>query len=68
MPVCITYIYLGLELQTTTKALETERVKGAQLKRDMEGLRRKSITEQEKAARLVTAVLYCTLCRHNTGI
>ena len=43
-------------LSTTKKELETERGKVAQLKRDMEGLKRKSKAEQEKAARLVFAL------------
>ena len=40
-------------LNSTKKELETEKGKVAQLKRDMEGLKRKSKAEQEKAARLV---------------
>lgn len=41
------------QLSTTAKELENEKGKVAQLKRDMEGLKKKSKAEQEKAARLV---------------
>lgn len=44
------------QLSSTAKELENEKGKVAQLKRDMEGLKKKSKAEQEKAARLVTTL------------
>ena len=48
-----TNYYAAHLLNSTKKELETERGKVAQLKRDMEGLKRKTKAEQEKSARLV---------------
>ena len=45
--------YAAHLLNSTKKELETERGKVAQFKRDMEGLKRKTKAEQEKAVRLV---------------
>ena len=41
------------QLSSVKRELETERGKVAQLKRDVEGLKKKSKADQEKAARLV---------------
>ena len=47
------FIHTAQQLNATTKELENEKGKVAQIKRDMEGLKKKSRAEQEKAARLV---------------
>ena len=46
------------QLSSTAKELENEKGKVAQLKRDMEGLKKKSKAEQEKAARLVYLISF----------
>ena len=46
-------VYTAHQLTTVSKELETERGKVAQLKRDMEGFKKKAKSDQEKATRMV---------------
>ena len=56
------YMYYNIiahQLTIVTRDLETERGKVTQLKKHMEGLKKKTKTDQEKAARLVcTCVVF----------
>ena len=47
------------QVETQSRQLEDERGKVAQLKRDMDGFRRKAKAEQEKAAKMVRMCRVC---------
>ena len=68
-PVCVVILNAAHQLSSVKRELETERGKVTQLKRDMEGLKKKSKADQEKAARLVYifphAYIHIDILPHN---
>ena len=62
------FMHIVQQLSATTKELENEKGKVGQIKRDMEGLKKKNKAEQEKAARLVLTSTFSTLVYSGTSL